>query len=114
MNPQVKEIIISGSLRSQITSHIFSAIVQHTLKIEKISITGIKRDAGFIQSATNLKHLKALKSLKIDCQGLSISPVIRELAAAPVPLESLQIIICQPNRELFNGIYGLECEFLQC
>lgn len=108
INPQLKEIIMSGSRRSQITSQIFSAIVQHTLKIEKISITGMKRDASFIQCATSLKHLKALKSLKIDCQGLSLSPVIRELAAASVLLESLQIINCQPNQELFNGISGLE------
>lgn len=98
---------ISGSRRGKITSQIFLSIVQHASKIEKISITGIKRDADFIRSATSLKHLKALKSLKIDCCGLSISPVIRELAAAHVPLESLQIIDCQWNPELSGGISGL-------
>lgn len=106
-NPKLKEIKINCSLRNQITSQIFPAIVQHALEIENISMTSLNPDPDFIQNAISLKHLKALKSLEIDCCGLSVSPVIGELVAAHVPLENLRIINCQPNRELFDHISGL-------
>lgn len=106
--PQLNEIKIQPHL--EISSEIFSSIVEYSPQIEKINLLHFEVDhrAEFIENARMLKHLTALKYLALDCQETLFSPVIKDIVEADVPLEYLQLKDFIPDRQLIGGIVELK------
>lgn len=87
-----------------IPSRIFKSVVQYTPRIEKLTLANNDDDGAFVENASHLKKLTALKELQIDCHYEPFSSVINHLAEANVPLESLRLLAFVADQELFNGI----------
>lgn len=107
-NPQLEELRIHSI--DDISSKLFTTIVKHSPQIEKLSfIFGcVFRAIEFIENAKCLKHLIALKSLHIDCQDQSFTPVIKELTEAGIMLESLRLERFISDREFIDEIAALK------
>lgn len=107
-NPQVKDIEVRNCVLT--SSEIFPWIVRNVPQIESISFMNNFNDRyELIDNAKHLKHLAALKTLKIGYKYYgSFSPVISAMAEVQAPLESLDLLDVFPDQELFMGISELK------
>lgn len=111
MNPQLKQLDIHNYNYNDddSESYLFETMAQYTPHMEKLRLCCYfpTEFNNFIEKAKNLKHLTALKSLDIDCQGDPFSVVISELVAANIPLESLTMSNFIVDQELVIGVSRL-------
>lgn len=105
LNPQLKEIKIQRCIA--ITSQIIPSITRYAPRIEKITICFVETSHDFARNLKHLKSLTLLNSLDLGCAGERISPVINELAAANIPLETLKIMRSVSDDELVMAIANL-------
>lgn len=91
LNPQLKEIKINQCY--QITNRIIRSIAKYTPRVEKIVLNNNREvnEFDFVENVKHLKRLNALKSLEIDCEHKPFAPVLKELIAANISLEYLQV-----------------------
>lgn len=106
LNPQLKMLTMIGC--DKITSRFIPPMVQYIPHIEELSFMHNIFTNDFIENVKQLRHLRALKSLQIDFDLMSISSFIDELAAGDMPLESLKIWNFTADKELVNGISRLK------
>lgn len=109
-NPQLKELEITES--ENINSNIIFSICKYNAGIEKIALCNRDDPKRFIRNAKNLKNLKSLKTLQIDCEDwngnfVNISPIIRSIAAARIPIEHLELKSFKTNQMLIDSISEL-------
>lgn len=104
-NRQLDELEILGC--PKITSRVIQPIVQYVPRIKTIRFTSNVFTRDFFANVRNLQNLTALKSLKIDGFNRSISSIIREIAAARIPLEYLLLWMIDFDKELAVGIAEL-------
>lgn len=119
---ELQEITICKN-KDVTTTQIIRAIVSHIPQIEKIKVGNNRGNVSdFVETAKQLKRLTALKLLYIDCDEEYITPVLKELAAARVPLEHLQLGNFYSDAEFVNEMskwkqlkmFGLEyADFLE-
>lgn len=106
LNPQLEKLAMIGC--KKITSRFIPPMVQYIPNIEELLYMHNIFTNDFFENVKHLKHLRALKSLQIDFDSMSISSFINELAAGEVPLESLKIWNFKADKELVNGISKLK------
>lgn len=97
-NHQLKEIEILGCKR--ITSRIIQPIVQYTPQIETLRFTSNVFTQDLYANAKLLEKLTSLKSLQIDGFNRCISPIIRQVSVARLPLECLLLWQFEFDKEL--------------
>lgn len=89
--PHLKSIEITECVK--VNSDIIRSIVKYNplMEIFRFWSNGPEDALDFIENAKRLKHLKALKSIRLNGYSRSVSPVLSELVAAHIPLESLEV-----------------------
>lgn len=93
-----------GDLRSPI----IRSIARYNPQIKRLSFTSETDGDDFSEILEHLKQLRALKFLGIFCRFNRISPVIRELAQASIPMECLHLISFRCDESLVRGIVDLK------
>lgn len=102
-NRQLKEMKID---RCVVPNDFIQSIVQFVPGIEKISYTRNSYGGAdrFIANAKYFKQLSALKSLEVDCEHQSFSPVMQELVAARIALKCLKLKYFKSDLSLVNAM----------
>lgn len=103
VNQQLVKVKIGSC--TTISDQLIRSIAQCCLKIEMMEFDTDSRPTNdFIKNASHLKRSTALKTLSLYCSQESISPVIAELVAAHIQLESLKLHEFESDQELVDGI----------
>lgn len=95
-----RDFVIILELADALTVYVIQSFVENTPLIEHIKI----RVPSFPENTEHLEYLTALKTLRINCDGASFAPQLKELAAAHISLECLDLTNCRSNRELVNEL----------
>lgn len=102
--PPLNEIIMDGC--SGITSEIIPILAECAPEIKKIVLKNISGlGNGFVENAKQLNRLTALKTLRIDCGGVTATPILKELAS---DVECLELDNFRSDSEFATELSGLK------
>lgn len=99
-HPLLREIIFESCIQSEI----IESIANFNPELEKFELKDARWTENFSRNAEHLKRLTSLKSLELDCEGKSMTSLLRKLAAARIPLECLRLDCFNVDQGFFNSI----------